>query len=251
MRRLLPTLLLLLACSTALAQPVPGSFEARLLTLANRDRAAHRLPPLAWDDALARAALRHGRLASAYPTLQHQYPAEPALQLRAAAAGAHFATVAENLAAANVSPEAVERSWMASPVHRENLLDPALNAVGIAAVPAHGLLYIVQDFGRDVPVQPGGSVVRQVQQLLLERGIRPAASPQAAAEARANCPLEDTTVGHPTLVLRWEGADVSSLPPVVRDHLSAARTGTAAVAVCTPQRPNPGFTVYRIAILLY
>jgi hypothetical protein len=43
-----------------------------------------------------------------------------------------------------------EQSFMLSPPHRRNLLDPGFNVAGFAAIRSHGRLYVVQDFGHEV-----------------------------------------------------------------------------------------------------
>src|SRR5258708_24304163 len=94
------------------------SNEARqLMQATNEDRAQHGLGPLQWDPALARAAQAHAYEMARHGELSHQYDGEPELVERAGRAGAHFSTVAENIAVA-ASPQAVEAEWMHSPPHR-------------------------------------------------------------------------------------------------------------------------------------
>src|SRR5882757_5005783 len=73
--------------------------EQALVDLANKSRAEHSLKPLSWDPALAKAARAHLVLVVQHPGIpEHQYPGEPDLIARAGNAGAHFSTVAENIA---------------------------------------------------------------------------------------------------------------------------------------------------------
>lgn len=95
----------------AVAQQSP---EQQVMDLANQDRAQQGLAPLKWDPALAQAAAEHAQLMAQQPSLSHQYPGEPDLVARTAAAGAHFRSVAENVALA-ASPQALEQEWMHSP----------------------------------------------------------------------------------------------------------------------------------------
>ncbi len=54
--------------------------------------------------------------------------------------------VAENLSRAAADPKAVVDAWLASPGHRDNLLDPTLARVGIACVPDAGRMLCSQVF---------------------------------------------------------------------------------------------------------
>ena len=70
---------------------------------------------------------------------------------RAGQAGAHFSLIEENVAFAS-TPEAIHEGWMNSPHHRTNLLNPAVDRVGVAVVASRGMLYAVADYARSVPV---------------------------------------------------------------------------------------------------
>jgi hypothetical protein len=89
---------------------------------------------LDWDPALAAAALRHCRMMAAAGPISHQYSGEPDLSTRAAQAGAHFSVIEENVAFAP-SASAVHLAWMQSQGHRENLLSPEVDHVGISRSP--------------------------------------------------------------------------------------------------------------------
>ena len=64
---------------------------------------------------------------------------------RGGAAGAHFRSIAENVAMAP-SPQALEQEWMHSTPHRNNILDPHMNAIGVGLVKQGGNYYAVEDF---------------------------------------------------------------------------------------------------------
>src|SRR5271154_3130233 len=113
-------LLLALAILTPFASPqiAPSPAEQTLVQLANQARAAHNLPPLQWDSAIARAARAHDqRMVHEPGDLEHQYPGEPDLPTRGALAGAHFTTIAENLARGNDLTQ-IHQTWMSTPTHR-------------------------------------------------------------------------------------------------------------------------------------
>jgi uncharacterized protein YkwD len=139
---------------------VPQTFNAEraLLEDANRERVAQGLGPLRWNANLAAAAHAHALQMVQHNTLSHQFSGEAPLQDRARSAGARFTEVAENVAE-GPSAEMIHASWMHSPPHRANLLDPELTDIGIAvAVGAPGpgsgrapMLFAVQDFSQAVP----------------------------------------------------------------------------------------------------
>jgi hypothetical protein len=245
-RCLLP--LLALAASTVIAQTTPSPAEQALVQLANQARAAHNLPPLQWDSAIARAALAHDQRMVRKPgNVEHQYPGEPDLTARGAQAGAHFTTIAENLAR-GTDTALIHQTWMSTPTHRANLLDPNLNAIGVAVIPHQGLLYAVEDFSHRVTVQSYDSLTKRVSQILLEHGIGPAPSNQ---DAQTTCTMPSGTAGSPKLVVQWDGPDPTLLPDALLREIATGRYASAEVGVCASKQPNPQFTTYNVAVLLY
>jgi hypothetical protein len=244
-----PPLLLALALLTPSA-PAQSPAEQTLLQLANQARAAHSLPPLHWDAALAHAAHAHVQWVIRSPgELLHQYPGEPGLIARGAQSGAHFGTIAENIGGRGENPAALQQIWMTTPTHRANLLDPNLNVVGIAVTEdPNGLLYAVEDFARNVPMLSPTAVEQRVQKLLQAQGLAPAASNE---DARKTCGMASGQAGTPKLVVQWDGSDISQLPDTLLQQLSRTRYTTAAVGACPGNQPNSQFTTYHIAVLLY
>jgi uncharacterized protein YkwD len=219
-----------------------------LLQQANKTRAAHNLPPLHWDKALAQAAQNHAsRVVRESSELLHQYPGEPDLTARGAQSGAHFSTIAENIGR-GPDPLQIHQTWMGSPTHRANLLDPNLNAAGIAVIESQGLLYAVEDFSHNAPVQSFDALEKRVAQILQSHGIAPAESNE---DARQTCTMQSGTVGTPKLVVQWDGPDPTVLPDVLLTQIATGSYTSAQVGVCASKRPNPQFTTYNVAVLLY
>jgi uncharacterized protein YkwD len=253
-RDLLP-LLLTLAALTAIAQsapsPTPSSkapspAEQTLVQLANKTRAAHNLPPLHWDSAIASAALTHDQRMIHEPgPPEHQYPGEPDLTTRGAQAGAHFTTIAENLAR-GANPQQIHQTWMNSPTHRANLLDPSLNAIGIAVIDSMGSLNAVEDFSHSAPVQSYSSLAKRVEEVLQAHGIGPAESNQ---DAQTTCTMQRGAVGTAKMVVQWDGPDPTLLPDALIREIATGRYSSAEVAVCASKQPQ--FTTYNVAVLLY
>jgi hypothetical protein len=247
-RLLLIAATILLITATPTHAQAPGSPEQSLLQLANEARAAHNLPPLQWDNALARAARAHLQLVVRNPQMLHQYPGEPDLLTRGANAGAKFSTISENIAGHGDTPESLQQIWMTTPTHRANLLNPNLNAVGIAVVQNQGLLFAVEDFARNVPTLTPEAVEHQVARLLEAQGFPPARSNE---DARKTCIMSQGQAGTPKLVIQWDGADISQLPDVLLQNLNKSKYSTAAVGACSGRQSNQQFTTYHIAVLLY
>jgi uncharacterized protein YkwD len=238
-----------ITASSAVSQGNASPDEQLLLQLANQARAQHNLPPLRWDNALAVAARNHLRwVLRNRDELLHQYPGEPDLVTRGGNAGARFGTISENIAGHGQTPADLHQTWMSSTVHRANLLDPRLNVVGIAVAQNQGLLFAVQDFGREVPALTPEAVERQVQKLLQAQGFSPAPSNE---DARKTCTMSQGQAGTPKLVIQWDGSDISHLPDAVLQNLDKTKYKTAAVGACPGRQPNQQFTTYHIALLLY
>ena len=245
---LLASSILAIAAPHALAQPA-GSPEQTLLQLANQTRAAHNLPPLQWDDSLAKAAQFHLKWVVRNPgDLSHQFPGEPDLIARGANAGAHFGTISENIAGHGDTPEALQQIWMTTPTHRANLLDPNLNIIGIAVTQYQGFLFAVEDFAHNVPTLTPDTIEHQVAKLLQARGFPPAPS---NADARKTCTMPQGQAGTPKLVIQWDGSDISQLPDALVQHLDETKYSSAAVGACPSKQTTQQFTTYHIAVLLY
>ncbi|HYX53245.1 MAG TPA: CAP domain-containing protein, partial [Candidatus Limnocylindrales bacterium] len=123
----------LLTAGASAAGPV-SSPDRTLFELVNQARRRAGLNPLAWDDRLAEAALRHSQQLASHKSLSHQFRGEPELAARASAVGARFSSVGENVAYAPTVSRAHD-GLMHSPPHRANILHPEFTAIGIAIVP--------------------------------------------------------------------------------------------------------------------
>ena len=221
--------------------------ERALFDAANRERATRHIQPLQWNASLASAARQHAILMAQRNQLSHQFPEEPAIPERVQAAGARFSSVAENVAY-GPSADAVQDGWMHSPPHRANLLDAHSDAIGIAVVEQHGLLFAVEDFARVVPTLSLPEQVREIAALLAADKLMVANDPRRADQA---CRSEKSwNAGKQTVfVVRYTTSELSSLPDPLIRQINSGRYHTASVAACSP--PPSNFTSYQIAILLY
>jgi uncharacterized protein YkwD len=89
-------------------------------------------PPLAWNDALARAAERHTRDMAAGNFFSHTGSDKTELRQRADAAGYHWRTLAENIAGGRGTVDGTVQQWLESPGHCANLMKPDLTHVAVA-----------------------------------------------------------------------------------------------------------------------
>jgi uncharacterized protein YkwD len=223
----------------------------QLFVLGNQARAAHGLNPLRWDPALASAALSHCVRMAAEGPISHRYADEPDVSERAGQAGAHFSLIEENVAVGPY-PASIHRAWMNSPHHRENLLSPEVDRVGVAVVARGDVIYAVVDFERTVEVLSREQVETALQNLLQVSGVSVHPNP---AGARLACALDhglpDSLDGlRPEFIVRWQDADLSHLPAQLMDRIVTGKYKEAAVGSCAPQSADNAFTVYRVAVLL-
>lgn len=237
------------ACLTAGARQ-GDQWEQRIFELTNQDRTAQGLPALRWDRSLAAAAAVHIDRMKDERALSHQYPGEPDLQVRAAQAGAHFQAIAENIAM-GPGPEAIERQWMTSAPHRRNILDPQMNAIGIAVAERNGYLYAVEDFANANQALSREQVEQKVGELLRQRRIDPSL-PQKIGED--TCAMQDgvppgaAQAGQVKAVVRFQTPDLSRLPDQLAPQLSSGQFTRASVGAC---KSEGTFTTYRVVLVLY
>jgi hypothetical protein len=237
----------LLVAFAAVAAHAQTSVERQIMDLANQARAEQGLGPLVWNASLAAAARRHAALVARSGQLSHQYPGEPDLAARMTQAGAKFQVAAENIAQ-GTSADQLHQEWMNSPHHRANILDPRLDAIGVAVVQRGGILYAVQDFSLEVVNLGPQQVEAKVTSLLVARGITPIASHEVA---RATCQMDHGSAGgpRPMFIMRWEGSDLGRLPDQLQERLDTGKYHKAAVGACGGSQA--GFSGYHVAVLLY
>lgn len=220
----------------------------QLLDAANHARAQAGAGTLTWDPALAEAAHQHCLHMAEEGPISHQYSDEPNLTLRTAQAGAHFSLVEENVALGD-SPARIHQMWMNSPGHRENLLNPRVDRVGISVVYARGQLYAVADYARGVEILGNQQVETRVAALLAPYGLAIRANNHAAREY---CGNDEHIHGPnpPHFLMRWTASGLTALPNQLTDRLSTGHYHEAEIGSCQP-RNSQGFTAYQLAVLLY
>jgi uncharacterized protein YkwD len=133
--------------AAGVAQQSAASSERELFDATNRERQAHGLPALKWNDALAVAARKHASEMAHKDALSHQFPGEPNLPSRVRQAGAHFVWLSENVALGS-NASLIHAQFVKSPKHHANILDSDMNVMGIGIVERNGQLFVVEDFSQ-------------------------------------------------------------------------------------------------------
>ena len=121
--------------------------ERHIVTLTNIEREKHGVHPLLWDSELRDIARSHSRDMAENDYFAHRNKVGDRATERGVKVGypcrkpgtiglgenIHFGSIGE--------PEATVQSWMDSPGHRENMLDPAYDRVGIGIHEGHSSGY--------------------------------------------------------------------------------------------------------------
>jgi len=231
--------------------PAARNQAAQMFALSNQERIAHGIAPLAWDPALAAAAAYHCSMMAAQGPISHQYPGEPEPSERASQAGAHFTLFEEN-AAQGYAPASIHQAWMNSPGHRDNMLNPKVDHVGIAVVARGNMLYAVADFSHATQVLTQQQVETAVSNLVQAAGV---AAHNNSTGARTACTqdhgLPVSLDNHrPEFIMRWEATALDRLPEALIERIATGRFHEAAVGSCPAGGSSPTFTIYRVAVLL-
>lgn len=161
-----------------------------LIELANGDRAANSLETLKLNPVLVAAAQAKANDMATYGYFAHVSPqgVEPWHWFKEA--GYTFRYAGENLAIDFSDSGDVERAWMNSPKHRQNILDPRFTEIGIAT--AQGMYqgrlttFVVQEFGT-----PASATAKQE---VVQTATVPSTPTQPAIATTEVTPEADTQV---------------------------------------------------------
>jgi uncharacterized protein YkwD len=127
-----------------------SAFASALVSAINGARAANGLAPLQVDVRISTAARGQSAYLASAGVLDHSGPDGASVSTRLARQGFHGRMVGENLAA-GMGPAATVSAWLASPGHRENLLEPQYHrlGVGVAMGSLEGMSapFVTADFG--------------------------------------------------------------------------------------------------------
>jgi uncharacterized protein YkwD len=119
-----------------IARAIPANAQIvtqAIIDLTNFVRTENQLPPLSASAALMEAAQLHSQDMARLDQMQHDLPAVPLSSLTDRAAFVHYSyqLLGENIAYNQADPASVVASWMQSPPHRENMLNPSFTDIGV------------------------------------------------------------------------------------------------------------------------
>ncbi|MEK9154126.1 MAG: CAP domain-containing protein [Patescibacteria group bacterium] len=183
--------LALMAEKLVVRSPSPqiGAVVASVLVdLANTDRAAEGLPPLAVNSTLEKAAQMKVEDMAEKRYFAHETPEGFSPWHWFGQAGYDFRYAGENLAVYFSDSSEVEKAWMNSTLHRANILSDKFTEVGIAI--AHGIYqgnettFVVQMFGN--PSKTSAVIVSSTKQESATAGVAGASAEAAPIGAIRN-----------------------------------------------------------------
>jgi uncharacterized protein YkwD len=232
--------------------------EQRLLQLTNLERSRVGAPALQLDPGLSEAARKHAAAMAAKGELSHQFAGEAALQDRLAISSLHLDKAGENVAL-DVNIDQAHDGLMHSPHHRENLLRPDYNVVGLAVARVGDRIYVVEDFGHEVPTYGADKAEDLVSAAILQtRGsaqgarvkrlelgsLRNAACTMATRDKLD--PHAVSGLGPLRYVLTYTSMEPDRLAPAAVKAVSDKNLRSYAVGACfahTPTYPNGAYWV--------
>lgn len=142
-----------LSCNVQDPSPTPSntgssSVIQEVVNIVNQERSRAGLSPLRIHSQLNAAAQAHSDDMVRNNFMGHTGSDGSSMGDRIRRNGYNFRTAGENVAAGQSSPQDVMRSWMNSPGHRQNILNPNFRDIGVGC--AHGGsygIYWTQKFG--------------------------------------------------------------------------------------------------------
>ena len=237
-----------------------SSQQRQLFDLVNAERAKAGLSPLAWNDSLAEAARIHTERMAQRGNLSHQFSGEPALPERAGAAGAHFNSVAENVAYAG-DVISLHENLMNSPHHRANILALESNAIGIGFAQRGDELYVTEDFahvlGNYSADQFRQQVIANFERLRQSEGLQAIpASPDARLDAAACTARLDPqriikSLPGATNLAMFTAAQPGDLPSNMQQAAADRTLRHMNIGVCFKPGGKAGFSKYWVVAAFY
>lgn len=117
-------------------------FIEQIVNFTNEYRSQHGLQSLTLNPNLSNAAQTHSQDMAVNDFFSHTGSGNTKVGDRTSSAGYQSGYVAENIAAGYLTAEEVVRGWMNSPGHRENILNPKFQEIGV------GYYYLENDIGQ-------------------------------------------------------------------------------------------------------
>lgn len=112
----------------------PDRVRAEMLAEVNELRRKAGAPPLELNPKLEQAAQGHAQDMLARGYFAHKSPSDTTVRERSRKAGYNWRAIGENIAEGQTSVDEVVTTWMGSPGHRKNILNPNYRELGIGLV---------------------------------------------------------------------------------------------------------------------
>ncbi|MCB9592513.1 MAG: CAP domain-containing protein [Sandaracinaceae bacterium] len=244
-RTLLTAVLVLGLANVAVAQDFDADGEAAMLTQINALRAESQLAPVERLDSLDAVARAHSAEMAQTGQLAHVSDATGTPEDRVQAAGVGAARVTENVASHRDTASALA-AVLASPAHRQNVLDPAVTHVGLGSARSEQGVFVTQVFAglpapAAAPEAPAPVEEAPAPEPVLEAGPAPAPTfelippfmEQAMTQAAA--PVMDAVSGVLAPAAPEAPAPAVEAPPAVAD--AAPATPEVAAPEAAPASP--------------
>ena len=158
-----------------------------VVDLVNQSRKEEGIPPVRWDEDLARAAEQkaHDMFLKGY--FSHWGPDAKKPWDWMKENGYFFEVAGENLAIHYQSAQEQHRAWMESPLHRRNILNPLFTDIGVGVVSGKWkgkeTTIVVQMFGRRKSSSLAGSVYQQAPPLQPGKEVAAVEPPRVLASS--------------------------------------------------------------------
>lgn len=142
-----------LSCSIEDPSPIESGSRStsviqEVVNIVNHERSRAGLSPLRMHSQLNAAAQAHSNDMARNNFMGHTGSDGSSMGDRIKRHGYNFRTAGENVAAGQRSPQDVMRSWMNSPGHRQNILNPNFRDIGVGYAQGGSFgIYWTQKFG--------------------------------------------------------------------------------------------------------
>lgn len=121
------------SASAATGSALSEAYERQVFDLTNAFRAKNGIDPLQWDERIASIARKHSKDMRERDYFAHTNPDGSSPFDRIAADGIVYSVAAENIASGYRNALAVHHGWLNSAGHRRNMLNDALQRLGVGA----------------------------------------------------------------------------------------------------------------------
>jgi len=211
---------------------------SRIIELTNQERASRGLGTLKSNAYLTSAAYAKANNMFELQYWDHFGPNGESPWQFIKAAGYDYMYAGENLAKGFTTSEGVHQAWMASPTHRDNIISPHYEEIGVALVNGvlHGenIVLVVQMFGsspKSIPVEPAPVVET-------EQAPQPAPAPKEVRYIQGDSedgktksiriiyPEQDSMYNDPQIPVKGETTNfsVGSVVEIVMDNSTIGQT---------------------------